>query len=98
MSRFLNTRGESVLSPYICDRCRLRGRSSEMVNDPDSPGLLVHRDCADERDPWRLPPRQSESTVTPTPRPDVRFGDAQVALSDDHGSILVSVEGSILTP
>lgn len=97
MSRFLDTRGERYLSPYICDRCSLRGKFSEMVNDPDT-NLWVHRDCADESDPWRLPPRVSDNVTVPNPRRDVNIADPQVVLSDELGNILVSPEGWILTP
>lgn len=73
MSRFLDTHGERVLSPYICDRCKQRGRYSEMMADPDKEGLFVHKDCADQKDPWKLPPRQSEEITVPNPRPDVEL-------------------------
>lgn len=83
MSKFLNTRGQPVLSPYICDRCKLRGTFSEMMNDPDKQGLWVHKDCADELDPWKLPPRQSEDVTVPNPRPDSFVGSLTPPLIPD---------------
>lgn len=72
MSKFLDTRGEAVLSPYRCDRCGIRGKFSEMTQDGDKQGLWVHIDgCSDKLDPWKLPPRQSEDVSIPHPRPDV---------------------------
>lgn len=76
MSRFLDTRGQQVLSPYICDRCKLVGKFSDMTRDGDIDGLWVHKDCSDERDPWKLPPRQSEDISVPNPRPDSFVGSA----------------------
>lgn len=73
MSRFAQTRGEAVLSPYICDRCHLRGVFSEMMVDGDKQGLWVHKTCSDQLDPWKKPPRQSDNVVIPNPRPDVKI-------------------------
>lgn len=33
---------------YTCDRCGFTGRAAEMIEDPASPGLLVHPKCADK--------------------------------------------------
>lgn len=85
MGKFLNTRGQPVLSPYICARCSIRGAFNEMVEDGDKPGLWVHRDCSDQLDPWKLPPRQSEDVTVPHPRRDSFVGSATPPLvpSDD---------------
>ena len=85
MSRFLDTRGEQVLSPYICDRCKMIKRFSEMVEDEDKQGLWVCRDCSDQIDPWKLPPRESEDVTIPHPRPDSFEGSPTPPLipSDD---------------
>lgn len=85
MSKFLDTHGESVLSPYICDRCRLRGKFSEMTEDPDSPGLWVHKDCADQLDPWKLPPRVSENVTVPHPRKDAPLDSSGDAIEPGEG-------------
>lgn len=85
MSRFLDTRGEAVLSPYQCDRCKQRGRFSEMVEDRDRQGLWVHRTCSDELDPWKLPPRSSEDVTIPHPRPDSFEGSEGPALVPGQG-------------
>lgn len=71
MSAFLDTRGKAILSPAICDRCRLRGAAADMIPDRDKPGLFVHPHCADDIDPWKLPPRQAEDVSIPHPRRDV---------------------------
>lgn len=71
MSAFLNTMGKSILSPAICDRCHIRGAAADMITDPDKPGLFVHKHCADQYDPWKLPPRQADKISIDHPRPDV---------------------------
>lgn len=71
MGVFLHTRGLALLSPAICDRCHIRGAMAKMISDPDQPGLFVHAHCADQYDPWKLPPRQTENIAVPSPRPDV---------------------------
>lgn len=100
MGKFLDTRGESVLSPYICDRCHLRGKFSEMRSDDDNPALWVHRECSDQLDPWKLPPRQSEDVSIPHPRPDAKPSDTDVFLStnDYDNEQLTDNQGNPLTP
>lgn len=86
--KWARTLGKNILSPAICDRCRLRGDAASMIHDPNSPGLFVHRDCADEYDPWRLPPRISEDITIPHPR-----RDADLSTTVDTASLLNDIEG-----
>jgi photosystem II stability/assembly factor-like uncharacterized protein len=45
---------------------------AEMRSDPNFPGLQVcGRGCADQKDPYRLPARQTERINLRFPRPDV---------------------------
>lgn len=97
MGRFLDTRGEQVLSPYICDRCRMIKAFSEMQEDEDRQGLWVCKGCSDQLDPWKLPPRESEDVTIPHPRPDTELADF-TALTDERGNILTDQQGTILTP
>jgi hypothetical protein len=71
MSIWLDTRGKTVISVAICDRCHLKKSYVDMVSDPNSPGLRVCKDCKDIFDPWRLPARQTEDISIQHPRPDV---------------------------
>lgn len=72
MPRFLNTLGNSSLAIAICDRCRMKRPYSTMSGDTNFPGLLVCQEgCKDQKDPYRLPARQTEKIVLRTPRPDV---------------------------
>lgn len=80
MSMYERTEGKSILSPAICDRCRLRGAAADMVPDPDRQGLFVHKHCADQLDPWKLPPRSSEDISIPHPRPDAPVNSGQAGL------------------
>jgi hypothetical protein len=80
VSTFLNTLGKSNLAVAICDRCKLRLANADMVEDRDKPGLWVHPHCADDIDPWKLPPRRTEDTTVPHPRPDSFVGSASPPL------------------
>jgi hypothetical protein len=73
MSRFLDTIGKSTLGIGICDRCRKKFSLTELYSDPNSPGLKVCRDCIDDLDPYRLPPRPTETVNLPFVRPDVNL-------------------------
>jgi hypothetical protein len=57
----------------------------EAQPDPNFPGLKVcQQGCADQKDPYRLPARQTERIALQFPRPDVN-----VAANDD---------GLVITP
>jgi len=71
MPVYLDTRGESVLSIAICDRCSRKFPYGALRSDPNSPGLRVCEDDLDEYDPWRLAARQTENITLRHPRPDV---------------------------
>jgi hypothetical protein len=80
MPRFLDTHGLSDIAIFICDRCRLKRPHAEARNDPNFPGLLVcAQGCADQKDPYRLPARQTERITIRFPRPDV-----SVAVNPDN--------------
>ena len=71
MSKWLDTRGNTVLSIAICDRCKMKRAYHFLVNDINYPGLRVCQDtCADQKDPYRLPARQTEKISIRFPRPD----------------------------
>lgn len=75
MAIFLNTKGNSLLSIAICDRCRMKYPTTELSPDRNTPGLMVCRNgCNDEFDPWRLPARPTEDISLPFYRPDVPLG------------------------
>ena len=72
MPRFLDTTGNSSIAIFICDRCKMKRAISEQMPDPNFPGLRVcQQNCADEKDPYRLPARKTERINLRYPRPDV---------------------------
>tara|TARA_R110000868_G_scaffold42198_14_gene143261 strand:- start:3445 stop:4068 length:624 start_codon:yes stop_codon:yes gene_type:complete len=71
MPVYLDTRGNSVLSVAICDRCNRKFAYVDLMPDPNFPGMRVCKDDLDKFDPWRLPARQTENIALRFPRPDV---------------------------
>ncbi len=82
MPKYLNTRGEAPISVAVCDRCKMKRPITELVSDPNSPGIRVcgtpqhgKRQCVDDYDPYRLPARRPETITLQYPRPDVPLND-----------------------
>lgn len=76
MPRFLDTRGNASIAIFICDRCKMKRPIIEAMPDPNFPGLKVcQQGCADDKDPYRLPARQTERITLQYPRPDVNLDD-----------------------
>lgn len=71
MPIFLDTRGQTKIAIGICARCSLKFPYSELVQDPNYPGLWVCRDDQDDFDPYRLPARETENITLEHARPDV---------------------------
>lgn len=85
MPVYLDTRGNSVLSVAICDRCSRKFAYTELMPDPNFPGMRVCKDDLDKFDPWRLPARQTENISLRFPRPDVNIAIAP-NLMDQQGA------------
>jgi len=96
MPRFLDTRGNSTLSIAICDRCRMKRAHSDMRSDPNFPGLQVcGQGCADNKDPYRLPARQTERITIRFPRPDVSVAtDPNNLVTGQYGNSIISTNKS----
>jgi hypothetical protein len=71
MPVYIDTRGNSVLSVAICDRCSRKFAYTDLMPDPNFPGMRVCAADKDNFDPWRLPARQTENISLRFPRPDV---------------------------
>jgi len=71
MPVYIDTRGNSVLSVAVCDRCNRKFAYVDLMPDPNFPGMRVCKDDLDNFDPWRLPARQTENIALRFPRPDV---------------------------
>jgi len=79
MPVFLDTIGNSTLSIFVCDRCKMKRPYSDMRPDGNIPAIKVCSDsCSDEFDPYRLPARQPEKITIRFPRPDT-----DVAVNND---------------
>jgi hypothetical protein len=71
MPVYLDTRGNSVLSIAVCDRCNRKFPYVDLMPDPNFPGMRVCAEDKDNFDPWRLPAIQTENIALRFPRPDV---------------------------
>jgi hypothetical protein len=91
VARWVNTLGKSTLAVAICDRCRFKRARADLVSDPNSPGLLVCRDCRDQFDPWRLPARGPERIVVDGVRTD-----GSVAVTADAPPARLYLDGSTI--
>lgn len=78
MPVYLDTRGNSILSVAICDRCSRKFAYTELMPDPNFPGMRVCKEDLDKFDPWRLPARQTENIALRFPRPDVSIATGPI--------------------
>jgi hypothetical protein len=94
MSIFLDTRGYSTIAIAVCDRCKMKRPQAELRADPNFPGLQVcGQNCADEKDPYRLPARKTERITLRFPRPDVSVATNPNALTTgEYGGYVISLE------
>ena len=79
MPVYLDTRGNSVLSVAICDRCSRKFAYTDLMPDPNFPAMRVCKEDMDEFDPWRLPAIQTENIALRFPRPDVSIATGPVS-------------------
>ncbi len=70
MPVYLDTRGNTVLSVAICDRCNRKFAYVDLMPDPNFPGMRVCKEDLDQFDPWRLPAIKTENISLRHPRPD----------------------------
>jgi len=100
MPRFLDTTGNASIAIFICDRCRMKRPIIEAMPDPNFPGLKVcQNNCADQKDPYRLPARKTERITLQFPRPDVSVAlDPNDILTQPFGGAILSTEQSGATP
>ena len=79
MPVYLDTRGNSVLSVAICDRCSRKFAYADLMPDPNFPGMRVCAADKDNFDPWRLPAIQTENIALRFPRPDVSIATGPIS-------------------
>ena len=99
MSIYLDTRGLSNLGIGICDRCSRKFSLTELMSDPNSPGLRVCKEDLDQLDPYRLPPRQPDTITLPFVRPDAPIGTNPAGIvSEDDNDFLIGSNDEYMTP
>ena len=96
MPMFLDTEGYSDIAIAICDRCRMKRPHATLGPDINFPGLMVcEENCRDEKDPYRLPARQTERINLRFPRPDVSVAAIQDNLvTNNQQNVIISTEGN----
>lgn len=99
MSIWLDTRGLSTLGIGLCDRCSRKMSLTELMSDPNSPGLRVCREDLDQLDPYRLPPRQPDTITLPFVRPDAPlYSNPDGLVTEDDNNFLISSNNGYLFP
>jgi hypothetical protein len=84
MPKWLDTKGDSVLSIFVCDRCHMKRKYSDMRPDGNIPAIKVcSESCSDSFDPYRLPARQPEKISIRFPRPDADVAQYNDAITTD---------------
>jgi hypothetical protein len=72
---------------------------TELMSDPNSPGLRVCKEDLDQLDPYRLPPRQPDTITLPFVRPDAPIGTNPAGLvSEDDNDFLIGDNSEYMTP
>ncbi len=99
MSIYLDTRGRSSIAIAICDRCKRKFSITELMSDPNSPGLRVCREDVDDLDPYRLPSRQPDNITLQFVRPDAPLNSDPAGLvSEDDNNFIIGTNQEYLTP
>lgn len=70
MGLYLPVKLQGKAAIAVCDRCKRKVYYDELSPDGNSPGLRVCKGCNDQKDPYRLPARQTEIISLRYPRPD----------------------------
>jgi hypothetical protein len=99
MSIYLDTRGLSNLGIGVCDRCSRKMSLTQLMSDPNSPGLRVCKEDLDQLDPYRLPARQPDTITLPFVRPDTPIGtDPAGLVTEDDNDFLIGDNSEYMTP
>jgi hypothetical protein len=100
MPLYLETRGNSVVSIAVCDRCKMKRAKTDMRSDPNFPGLQVcGQGCQDEMDPYRLAARKTEKISIRFARPDVSIAvETFNLITSQYGGEIISTQQNQATP
>jgi len=99
MSVYLDTRGKSSLAIAICDRCKMKFSITELMSDPNSPGLRVCSKDVDDLDPYRLPQRQPDQITLAFVRPDAPLNSDPAGLvTENDNNFIIGTNEEYLVP
>lgn len=84
------------LAIAVCDRCRTKIPYIKLRPDGNSPKLMVCRECWDEKDPYRLPARQTEEVSMQHARPDTPIATSSNDLLAEDGTFIITGDGSYI--
>jgi hypothetical protein len=92
MSLYLDPTGQPTYGIGICGRCSRKMLLSELMSDPNSPGLMVCEKDRDDYDPYRLAPRKEDQIVLPFNRPDTSITTRPSGLIQEAGDEFLTSE------
>lgn len=79
-----------TLSVAICARCALRHPYQRLSGDGDKgQAMRVCPDDNDQKDPWKLPARQSDAMALRFARPDVSIAVTPAGIISEDGNSFV---------
>lgn len=84
------------LAIAVCDRCRTKMPYTKLRPDGNAPKMMVCRECCDEKDPYRLPARQTEEVAMNHPRPDTAIPIESNYLLSEDGTFIMDGTGSYI--
>lgn len=84
------------LAKAVCQRCNFKVAYTELREDGNVAKLMVCRDCWDEKDPYRLPARQTEDITLQNPRPDKPVPVSSNRLESEDGFYIMSEDGTYI--
>ena len=87
---------DGTLAICVCDRCRVKYPYRELRPDGNSPKLMVCRECWDEKDPYRLAPRQTEDVSMQHARPDTAIPIQSNILLSEVGTFIIDSDGTYI--
>ena len=92
MSAFLDPSGQPTYGIAICGRCSRKMFLSDLLPDPNYPGLMVCREDRDQYDPYRLAPRGPDQIILPFVRPDLPVNTHPSGLIQEAGDEFIITE------
>lgn len=91
---FLDPSGQPTFGIGICARCSRKMLLSELMPDPNYPGLMVCEADRDDYDPYRLAPRGEDKIILPFNRPDTPINTHPAGMIQEQGNEFFITENS----